>query len=192
MARSSLALKVDAELLEVLADGREDVLTAYLEKRAKAGNLQAARLLRGDRKEQLRRLIDWYFHGVIPGEPEKKAKRRRVAESKESGYTGEAPPSEAAVTSPPLRMGDDDFNIAVKQARTETLARLVDLGNPTLSDDQKLTRARRLVRSYDRRRAENPDFPESPDVKAARSLVNRVNYQNKKAKTAKTPKPLIP
>lgn len=78
----------------------------------------------------------------------------------------------------------DDFNIVVKEARTEVLARLADLDNPALSDAERLTRARRVVRSFDRRRAENRDLPETPEVKAARSLVNRDNYQRRKARTA--------
>lgn len=89
--------------------------------------------------------------------------------------TADNPPSEAAVT-PPLRMRED-LNIAIKQARTEALARLVDLDNPKLSADERLTRARRLVRSFERRRAENPDFPTSPEVLKAFSIMNKDKYR---------------
>ena len=47
-----------------------------------------------------------------------------------------------------------------------------------------LRRARRVVRSFERRRAKNPDLPEPRDVVDARSFVNRSNYRREKTKTA--------
>jgi tetratricopeptide (TPR) repeat protein len=117
-------------------------------------------------------------------------------------YTIAAPPRGPADTSQHARMWDD-LNIAVnaavderrhnlksalssamKLARTEALARLVDLDNPKLSKEERLTRARRLARSYQRRRAENPDFEPSAEVLRAFSIINRDNYERRKAKAA--------
>jgi hypothetical protein len=78
------------------------------------------------------------------------------------------------------------LNAAVKVARTEILGRLVDLGNSALAPDERLRRARRLVRSYQRRRAENPDFPASAEVRGAFSIINKDNYERRKAKAGKT------
>jgi hypothetical protein len=113
---------------------------------------------------------------------------KEFVESKNPSYTSDAPASEAAVT-PPLRMRDDlnvALNAAVKVARTEILGRLVDLGNSALAPDERLRRARRLVRSYQRRRAENVNFPASAEVRAAFSIINKDNYERRKAKAGKT------
>jgi hypothetical protein len=99
-------------------------------------------------------------------------------------YTGAAPPSGPADTSQQPRMRDD-FNIAIKQARTEVLARMLDLDNPALSEKERLTRARRVKASFERRRAEDPDFPASPEVQKAVSIVNRDNYRKATARKAK-------
>lgn len=103
----------------------------------------------------------------------------------EPRYTSGSPSSETAEPSAASGMRDDDLNIAIKQARTEVLARLVDLDNPVLSAKERLTRARRVVRSFERRHAEDPDFPASPEVRKAISIVNRDNYQKAKARKAK-------
>jgi hypothetical protein len=109
-----------------------------------------------------------------------------IGESNKPGYTVDLPPPEADETSR-LRMRDD-FNIAlntaVKLARTEALARLVDLDNPALSDAERLTRSQRLVRSYQRRRAENPNFEPSREVLTAFSIINKAGYPALKAKRA--------
>jgi tetratricopeptide (TPR) repeat protein len=94
---------------------------------------------------------------------------------------GTLPTSRPADTSRRARMRDT-FNIAVKEARAEILARMVDLGNPAVAPDERLRRARRLVGNYRLRRAENPDFPVSPEVRAAFSIVNKENYQRRKAR----------
>ena len=118
--------------------------------------------------------------------------RQFFDDTDDPGYTGDdtgdAPPSEPADTSQRAQMWDRDLNtelkIAVKLARTEALARLVDLGNPALAPDERLRRARRLVASYQRRKAENPGFPASPEVRAAFSVVNKENYRRRKAAAA--------
>jgi len=110
----------------------------------------------------------------------RRKQKRHLLKVKRPGHTGETPSSETAVT-PQLRMVDD-FNIAVKQTRTEVLGRLVDLGNSALAPDERLRRARRLVASYQRRRAENLNYPASPEVLAAFSIINKENYKRRKAK----------
>jgi hypothetical protein len=42
---------------------------------------------------------------------------------------------------------------------------MADLDNPELSTKEQLTRARRIVRSFERRRAKDSDFPASPEVR---------------------------
>jgi hypothetical protein len=101
-----------------------------------------------------------------------------------SGRLNRKPPSSEAAAKPPLRMRDD-FNIAIKQARTEVLARMLDVDNPALSEKERLTRARRVKASFERRRAEDPDFPASPEVQKAVSIVNRDNYRRATARKAK-------
>ena len=88
-------------------------------------------------------------------------------------------------TQTPQERMRDDFNIAIKQARTEVLARMADLDNPELSTKERLTRARRIVRSFERRRAKASDFPASPEVRKAVSIINKHNYQKAKARKAK-------
>lgn len=86
----------------------------------------------------------------------------------------------------------DDFNnrdlnaLAANLGLTfeQAAAKLTAAAARSVSDDP-LSRPRRIVRSYDRNRAKNPDTPETPEVATARSFVNRTNYQNRKAKTAK-------
>jgi hypothetical protein len=79
----------------------------------------------------------------------------------------------------------DDFNIATKPARTEVLARMADLDNPELSTKEPLTRARRIVRSFERHRAKDPDFLACPEARKAVSIINKHNYQKAKARRAK-------
>ena len=82
-------------------------------------------------------------------------------------------------TQTPQERMRDDFNIAINQARTEVLARMADLDNPELSTKERLTRARRIVRSFERRRAKASDFPASPEGRKAVSIINKHNYQKK-------------
>jgi hypothetical protein len=100
-------------------------------------------------------------------------------------YIKDGPPSEAAVTPGAASGMRDDLNIAIKQARTEVLARMLDLDNPALSEKERLTRARRVKASFERRRAEDPDFPASPEVQKAVSIVNRDNYRKATARKGK-------
>ena len=106
--------------------------------------------------------------------------------SKKSRYNGGAPASKADDASQ-LWMRDDlekqDLNkLAAKLGLSfeEAAARLME---PARNPDP-LSRARRIVRNFDNRRARNPDLPVPREVIDARSFVNRTNYQNKKAKTA--------
>jgi hypothetical protein len=118
-------------------------------------------------------------------------------------YTGEAPPSETADTPPQLRMRED-FNTAVKQARAQVFRRdaselrlaaasaaykamlkNVDLLNARLPESERLTRARRLVRAYERLRKRNPAFEDhSKQLLAAFSIINKVKYRGSQAKAA--------
>jgi hypothetical protein len=84
-----------------------------------------------------------------------------------------------------VKKANTALNAAVKVARTETLARLVDLHNPALSDEERYTRANRLVRSYQRRHAEDADFKPSQEVLDAFSIINKVSYRRSVAKKAK-------
>jgi hypothetical protein len=118
----------------------------------------------------------------------------KVDQSNKPDYIKEAPPPEADDASQ-LRMRDD-FNTKVKTAKIETLARgksatlqlatyrallrNVDLLNPELSQDERLTRARRLVRAYERVRERRPKFhDDGAQLRAARSIINRFQYQQK-------------
>jgi tetratricopeptide (TPR) repeat protein len=108
---------------------------------------------------------------------------RAFAEIIKARYTGEAPASRSDDAS--QNGMREDFNIQIKQARTEVLASMLDLDNPALSDAERLTRARRIKASFERRRAEDRDYPASPEVQKAISIINRQNYQNAKARKAK-------
>jgi hypothetical protein len=141
---------------------------------------------------------------------------KKIGESKKAGYTyresfikdvadlvavscGEAPSSEAADTSPPLRMREQ-FNRAAKEAKAERTAagRLanyeflignVDLENPELDPVDRLRRAEHLLTTYKRLRKVNANFyDDSPQLKAARSITNRANYPQVKAKRASAAK----
>jgi tetratricopeptide (TPR) repeat protein len=128
-------------------------------------------------------------------------------ESKPPGYTGKRPPSQADDTSQ-LEMGGDDFNIQVKQAKAEVLARAkprpkprsstlqlatyralaqnVDLLNPKLPEAERLQRARRLVHAYERVRERRPKFHDhnNPQLLAAFSIINKVKYRRSQAAKA--------
>src|SRR4029077_18344177 len=68
-------------------------------------------------------------------------------------------------------------------AAYEVLARDSDLANPSLSQKERLRRARHLVRTYERLRKVNPSFrDEGAQLRAARSAINQFQYQRRKAK----------
>src|SRR5262249_23050648 len=96
----------------------------------------------------------------------------------------------------------DDFNTVVKQAKAENLARAkprstprsstlqlatyqalvekADLLNPELLEDERLTRARRLVRAFERVRERRTKFrDDGPKLRAARTIINRFQYQQR-------------
>jgi hypothetical protein len=128
-----------------------------------------------------------------------------VGKNNDLGYTGDAPPSEAAVT-PPLRMGDD-LHQAVKKARAEAverakpdlatvrlsaayevLARQSDLTNPALSEDERLRRAGHLLTTYDRLRRRNPEFRDnSAQLRAARRIQKAAYRQRQRVKRGAGP-----
>lgn len=122
------------------------------------------------------------FIDIIWAETSKQAKifeKKIHGESKKLGYTKKPSPSEADDASQ-LRMGKD-FDIKVKEAKAENLARgkprsrpatlqlatyralvkNVDLFNPKLPEAERLTRARRLLGAYDRLRDVRPNFRDS-------------------------------
>jgi hypothetical protein len=119
--------------------------------------------------------------------------RRRLDETKKPRYTRKAPSSSSADTrqkgmrddfNSSVKAANAPLNAAVKAARTETLARLVDLDNPALSSKERLRRARRVKASFERRRVEDPEYPASPEVRKAISIVNNHNYETAKARKA--------
>jgi hypothetical protein len=122
-----------------------------------------------------------------------------VTEAKKLGLNVDDPPVVAVDASASRQMGYD-LNTAVKKAKAENLARVkprpsahqlatykalvknVDLLNPELSEAERLRRANRLVRAYQRVHKRKPNFPASPEVLTAFSIVNKDNYQRRKAK----------
>jgi hypothetical protein len=98
----------------------------------------------------------------------------------------------------------DDLNTAVKKARAKVFRRdaskqrlaaaaaaykamlkNIDLLNPRLSESERLTRARRLVRAYERLRKRKPAFEDhSKQLLAAFSIINKVKYRGAEAKKA--------
>jgi hypothetical protein len=109
--------------------------------------------------------------------------------------TGEAPPSETAEPSAASGMRDD-LNTKVKKAKAENLARgnarpsthqlatykalvqNVDLLNPDLAEDERLRRAKRLVKAYGRVRERRPQFHDKhKQLRVAFSIVNSHQYE---------------
>lgn len=98
-----------------------------------------------------------------------------------------------------VRRGRDDFDTEVKKAKAENLARAgasaalqlatyealvknVDLFNPELPPDERLTRARRLLGAYDRLRRANPDFKDSnAQLTEARRIQKAAHREHHKA-----------
>ncbi|MGH7065756.1 MAG: hypothetical protein ACREET_16910 [Stellaceae bacterium] len=142
--------------------------------------------------------------------PKGHAVYRQVDESIEpehttKGYTAHLPSSEADDTSR-LRMRDD-LNIAVKKTKAETLARPksrltrakvrlaearalatykalvrhVDLLNPELPEAEKVTRAERLVKAYERLHKANPDFRDTGEQLRAARRIRMADYRRRKS-----------
>jgi hypothetical protein len=116
----------------------------------------------------------------------------------------ETPPSEAAEPSAASGMRDEDFNTAVKKAKAENLARAkprpkprssrhqlatyralvenVDLENPELAPDERLTRANRLLTAYGRAQAVKPGFRDSNiQLTAARRIQKAAHRERQRA-----------
>jgi hypothetical protein len=117
-------------------------------------------------------------------------------------YITDGPPSEAAVTSPQLRM-QDDFNIAIKKARAEVsenaelaklrntllaakrlatyevLVRESDLTNRELAQGERLRRAGHLLLTYDRLREVRPDFKDTNDQLTAARRIQKAAYRER-------------
>jgi uncharacterized protein YjbI with pentapeptide repeats len=76
-----------------------------------------------------------------------------------------------------------DLTMARMTAAYEVLVRDSDLTNPALVEDERLRRATRLLKTYNRLRKHDPDFHDSNDqLRAARRIERAHSRQNKKAK----------
>jgi hypothetical protein len=113
---------------------------------------------------------DWFYpedfyvlmqHGVALGE------------SKRSGYTGDS-------------MGDaaHDLNALAANLGLSFEEAAAKLTAAARASSDPLSRARRVVRSFERHQHKNPDLPASPEVVEARRFVNRANYRGGKGKTS--------
>jgi hypothetical protein len=122
-------------------------------------------------------------------------KFEKIARSKEPGYTGKAPSSEAAVTEQPPRMPDDeefkthDLNALAADLgyrSFEEAAAVLTAGKkpPRVLSSDPLSVARRTVRRYQRRHTKDPNFPPSPEVLAAFRVISKGNYPGVKANRA--------
>jgi hypothetical protein len=110
-----------------------------------------------------------------------------VHESKKPGYTKDDPSAKAADTPTSLGMRDKkhDLNELAKRLGLtfeEASAKLTAPGRNVSSDP--LSRARRIVRGYQRTRAKDPDFKPSSEVLAAFKIINESNYPAVKARRA--------
>jgi hypothetical protein len=110
-------------------------------------------------------------------------------ERKKPGYTDdEREDRQSGAVPPPVIMLNEEHDLNVLAANLglsfeEAAAKLTEAAK---SANDPLRRARRVVTSFDRRRAKNRSLREPPEVKTARSFVNRANYQNR---TGKKPAP---
>lgn len=76
-----------------------------------------------------------------------------------------------------------DLTTARMMAAYEVLVRDSDLTNPALVEDERLRRATRLLKTYNRLRKYDPDFHDSNDqLRAARRIERAHSRLNKKAK----------
>jgi tetratricopeptide (TPR) repeat protein len=107
------------------------------------------------------------------------------------------------------RMTGDDLNAAVKKTKAETLSRgkppssavrqlanykaliqHVDLLNAELAEDERLRRARRLIRAYERVRERKPKFQDrNKQLLAAFSILNKVKYPGRRRRKTATAQP---
>jgi tetratricopeptide (TPR) repeat protein len=100
--------------------------------------------------------------------------RRRLLgfdESKTPGYTGHP-------------MGDTahDLNALAANLGLSFEVAAAKLTEAARAESDPLRRARRVVRSYQRRRAKNPDYQPSREVLDAFSIINKGNYRRSQAK----------
>lgn len=91
------------------------------------------------------------------------------------------------------RMRDDLTEALVKakalsaasrlSAAYEALVRHSDLSNPALAEDERLRRANRLLKTYERLRKFSPDFRDSSDeLRAARRIQKAAYRKRQRAK----------
>jgi hypothetical protein len=74
----------------------------------------------------------------------------------------------------------DDFNAELAVSRYELLARRVDLLNPGLAEAEKVTRADRLARAYERLRKLKPDFEDRGEQLRAARRIRMADYRRRK------------
>jgi hypothetical protein len=138
-------------------------------------------------------------HGMYPLSTRKSRLRAappkiKAHESNKSLYNSISPSSSPAVL-PHEGMVDNfdkqDLNalaerlgLTYKEAAARLTAPAHEASARKVSSDP-LSRARRIVRDFDYRRAKNPNLLPPREVVEARSFVNRTNYQNRNPKTAK-------
>jgi hypothetical protein len=103
--------------------------------------------------------------------------RRRVDENKTPGYTGEQQGGTVGDAKHDLNAVAAGLGLSYEEAAQKLTAAARSKKDP-------LSRARRIVRGFQRRRAKNPDYPVSQDVRDAFSIINKANYPQIKAKRA--------
>jgi len=118
----------------------------------------------------------------------------------EMRYTGAPPSSSPADTRQEGMRGD--LNLAVKQAkaealapmaaavavaRYEVLARHVDLLNPRLAEDERLRRAERLLKAYNRVRKASPDFRDTGEELRAARRIRMADFRERKRAKLQAP-----
>jgi hypothetical protein len=113
-------------------------------------------------------------------------------------YAGTTPSPGPADTSQHARMRDD-LNTAVKNARAQVFRRdtsklrlaattaaykamlkHVDLLNPRLAEDERLRRAARLLKTYNRIRKRDPEFHDDSDQLRAARRIQMADYRRRK------------
>jgi hypothetical protein len=110
-------------------------------------------------------------------------KTREVLESeREHAKLVELPNKEKPVYTETMRDAKHDLNALAANLGLTFEEAAQNLTEAARSKFDPLRVARRVVKSFDRRREKNPDLPEPREVKAARRIVNHDNYLRQKAK----------
>ena len=171
----------ESNINEALAFRPSDEVIRRQSVRAQQLHLLAVRF------EKLKKTIRLYIESKILGDDESKApdyNQRKDVIEQWLGICYDDVPSPQAARAPRLEMGDAEHDLNALAARLdysfEQAAALIM--EAAKSRDDPLRHARRVVNSFDRRRAKNRNLREPVEVKSARSVANRANYQNRKAK----------